>query len=165
MPRGKLLCKGIVLSKGNFVANLYARLPLIKDKILDNLDQVIKGLAKLPELPRNPEVEVTRSLDSFAAEAKARLEGTEFSSSWGSTAQFFRDSIISLKPKYVVRTESSPHVDANGRIDLTRDDDGASVGSIPPACPKNRKYDEYAMDEQAGRRWPYAQERLPGRRH
>ena len=120
---------------------------MIKEKISKRLLDVEHDLDKLPDLPSNPEVEIRRRLFNFAAETKAALESTAFSAAWGKIAESFRQDVLALKPRYVVKLDSPLKVDAMGRIDLTADDDGASQRSSPASVtPQNRhrSFDEFA---------------------
>ncbi len=124
------------------------RLPRIKEKIAESLDLVTEQLNQLPDMPKNPEVDVSRGLDSFTTKTKAGLESTAFSSEWGKIAEEFRDQIIALKPRYNVKSEPPYRLDTNGRIDLTADDDRASIRSTPSHS-RARTFEEYAEGQVA----------------
>lgn len=122
-------------------------LPQIKEKVTSKLLDVNRELAKLPDIPENPELEVRRSLADFASRIKATLEGASLSPLWGDVVQQFRHEILDLKPRYIVKTELSPpnRTDMNGRIDLTQGDEsiGSTFSSKVPHDARRRRLDEY----------------------
>ncbi|EFX02507.1 dynamin family protein [Grosmannia clavigera kw1407] len=122
-------------------------LPQIKEKVTSKLLDVNRELAKLPDIPENPELEVRRSLADFASRIKTTLEGASLSPLWGDVVQQFRHEILDLKPRYIVKTEISPlnRLDTNGRIDLTHVDDSISSTLSPRLShdTRRRRLDEY----------------------
>lgn len=60
-------------------------------------------LKKLPELPDNPEFEIRRALLEFTNLSRTCLDGPEFLDAWKAKEQLFRDTVVAMKPKYIVK--------------------------------------------------------------
>lgn len=80
-------------------------LPDLAKKLNEKLDKARAQLARLPEMPQNPEYEVRKSLLKFTSEFQSRLKGKAFLSSWAKIADTFKIKVIELKPRYRVMPE------------------------------------------------------------
>jgi hypothetical protein len=118
--------------------NSRSSLPEIKHILHQRLHTVVNQLKKLPELPANPELEIRKGLLDFANLVKARLKSQEFSNQWASKAEDFKTAILSMKPKVVVKPETSV-------IDL----DSESVVSGGSPQPKRRTTADHYLEAQA----------------
>ncbi|KAF6816669.1 dynamin family protein [Colletotrichum sojae] len=105
-------------------------LPSIKQKVQTRLREIEAELGTLPELPRNVELEVRKSLMNFSTIVKETLRGRGFSSNYGTLADAFKDCILHMKPKFVLKDASDTPV-----VEIS-DDDGDSSGTMTPG---NRK--------------------------
>jgi uncharacterized protein YqgV (UPF0045/DUF77 family) len=105
---------------------------------------VTAQLGSLPELPANIELEVRKALMEFSSITKAHLEGKEFSAAYGRLAEAFRDCIIHIKPRFVLKDPSDTPV-----LEISDDDSDASTntptpkrsrgGMAPPPPPKRAR--------------------------
>lgn len=80
-------------------------LPELAEKLNEKLTRAKDQLARLPEMPQNPEYEVRKSLLKFTSEFQSRLKGKAFHSSWADIADAFKNKVIDLKPRYRVIPE------------------------------------------------------------
>lgn len=111
----------------------------MKGKLLHRLDEVRSELSRLPELPHNPELEIKRSLMEFTAYLKSSMKSQDFTSQWARIADEFRDRVVQMKPKYIVK-DAGTRAASDGPIDLTADDDAASVYSMASSPAAERQY-------------------------
>ncbi|KAL7809558.1 P-loop containing nucleoside triphosphate hydrolase protein [Trichoderma gracile] len=108
-------------------------LPNIKHKVKLNLDKVNRQLANLPELPHNVELEIQTCLNSFADSARIKID--EFAARINSLPANFRDCLLEIKPKFVLKDRSDIPV-----IALSDDEsDAASVATTTAATPSKRR--------------------------
>ncbi|KAJ2902958.1 dynamin family protein [Zalerion maritima] len=110
-------------------------LPSIKRKILEQRDQVTTSLAALPELPKNVEYEVRRSLSQFVGHVKKDIEDDSFSSNWRQLSMAFQNCIVGMKPRFTV----TDHSDQRKIIEIGDSDDEGSNGTVPATPTPNRK--------------------------
>jgi len=88
------------------LAQEFARnLPDLGKKLHKKLSLAKDQLARLPDMPANPEYEVRRSLLKFTQEFQSRLKSKTFLSSWAKIAETFRIKVVDLKPRYRVMPE------------------------------------------------------------
>lgn len=80
-------------------------LPDLAKKLNEKLARAEDSLARLPEMPHNPEYEVRKSLLKFTTEFQSRLRGKTFHSTWATIVETFRAKILDLKPRYRVIPE------------------------------------------------------------
>ena len=135
-------------------------LPQITQKVSAQLRIVEDELSQLPDMPPNPELGVRRGLSDFANLVRVSLEGADLSPQLSTIMQRFQSEVTGLKPKYLVNVSSNilaqgssanmagslaslanaPSAPASGAnspfrhsiaIDLTADDDNASVQGAP----------------------------------
>jgi hypothetical protein len=85
-------------------------LPAVKAKLQERLSDVVGKLKKLPELPDNPELEIRKALLEFTNLARACLDGAEFLDAWKSKELEFRDTVVNMKPKYIVKPPATNNV-------------------------------------------------------
>ncbi|GKT44754.1 interferon-induced GTP-binding protein Mx3 [Colletotrichum spaethianum] len=104
-------------------------LPSIKQKVQTRLGEIERQLSTLPELPNNVELEVRKSLMAFSTIVKETLRGRNFSSNYGSLSESFRDCILQMKPKFVLKDKSDIPV-----LEISDDDNDS-----PNVTPGNRK--------------------------
>ncbi|KAK1985551.1 dynamin family protein [Colletotrichum cereale] len=104
-------------------------LPSIKQKVQTRLGEIERQLSTLPELPNNVELEVRKSLMAFSTIVKETLRGRNFSSNYGSLSDSFRDCILQMKPKFVLKDKSDIPV-----LEISDDDD-----DLANTTPGNRK--------------------------
>ncbi|KAF9880583.1 dynamin family protein [Colletotrichum karsti] len=105
-------------------------LPSIKHKVVTRLQEIEAELSTLPELPNNVELEVRKSLMAFSNAVKDTLRGRDFSANYGALSDAFRDCILHMKPKFILKDRSDIPV-----LEISDDeDDAAGV-----ATPGNRK--------------------------
>lgn len=110
-------------------------LPQIEHKVKINLDKVQRQLATLPELPDNVELEIKTSLLRFTESARGALD--KFSKYLGPLAPNFKDCIIEIKPKFVLRDQSDIPVH---EISDNESDDAESVTTAGPVnTPSKRR--------------------------
>jgi len=102
-----------------------ASLPAVKTKLQERLYHVVSQLRKLPELPENPEFEIRKALLEFTNLARTCLDGPEFLDAWKSKETEFRDAVVNMKPKYIVK----PPATKTDVIDLEADT--PMVGNTP----------------------------------
>ncbi|EON97208.1 putative dynamin family protein [Phaeoacremonium minimum UCRPA7] len=114
-------------------------LPDVKRKLFSRLETVRTDLGRLPELPHNPELEIKRSLMEFTAYLKSSMQSQDFTSQWARIADEFRDRVLQMKPKYIVK-DAGTRAASDGPIDLTADDDSASVYSMMSSPATERQY-------------------------
>ena len=79
---------------------------MIKRKVVDHLDNVNRQLSRLPELPSNVELEIQTALINFADSARSTVE--DFAASFGPLPAAFRDCLLQMKPKFIMRDRSDP---------------------------------------------------------
>lgn len=113
-------------------------LPVIKGILHQRLHNVVNQLKKLPELPPNPELEIRKGLLDFTNLVNARLKSQEFSAQWAVSAEDFKNAVLAMKPKVVVKPETSV-------IDV----DSESVVSSGSPQPKRRSATDHYSDLQA----------------
>lgn len=88
------------------LAQEFARnLPELAKKLNEKLNRAKDQLARLPEMPQNPEYEVRKSLLKFTTEFQSRLKGKAFHSAWAKIAETFKIKVVDLKPRYRVIPE------------------------------------------------------------
>lgn len=80
-------------------------LPDLAKKLNEKLTRAKDSLARLPEMPQNPEYEVRKSLLKFTTEFQSRLKGKAFHASWAKIADAFKSKVEDLKPRYRVIPE------------------------------------------------------------
>ena len=101
----------------------YCRLPTIKKTVMQFLENTARQLESLPEMPDNVEKEISVSLGSFNERARSQIE--EFAKRFNETPNNFRECLIHMKPKFVLKDRSDAV-----HIDISSDDsDGGSVRS------------------------------------
>lgn len=105
-------------------------LPTIKRTVQSHLSRTTKDLARLPEKPNNVELEVKQSLQSFSDSARSKID--EYSRKFSVLPIKFRDSLLHMKPKFVLKDRSDAPV-----IDIS-DDDSDSAASMLTPTPKRR---------------------------
>ncbi|KAI1772157.1 P-loop containing nucleoside triphosphate hydrolase protein [Hypoxylon cercidicola] len=86
-------------------------LPSIKDMVNTRLKLIERELASLPELPRNVEHEVKKSLLQFLQDMKTAMKGTDFSSDWNTLNRQFEACITRIKPKCTVKDPDTQTID------------------------------------------------------
>lgn len=116
-------------------------LPAVKTKLQERLHHVVTQLKKLPELPENPEFEIRKSLYEFTNFARTCLDDQEFLDAWGAKEKEFRETVIAMKPKYIVKP---PVTDL---IDL--DSDTSMTGNTPSQQPKRPSVADHYADLQS----------------
>jgi GTP-binding protein EngB required for normal cell division len=112
-------------------------LPAVKAILEKRLHKVVSELQTLPELPANPELEIRKALLEFTNLARTCLQGQDFQGAWKVKNNNFSNSILKMKPKYVVKPPT-PDV-----IDLDSD----TPGTTP--TPKRRSADDHYAGSQA----------------
>ncbi|KAK1468329.1 dynamin family protein [Colletotrichum melonis] len=117
-------------------------LPSIKNKVQTRLSEIEAELSTLPELPNNVELEVRKSLMAFSSTVKETLRGRKFSSNYGSLSDSFRDCILQMKPKFILKDKSDIPV-----LEISDDDDDSSS-----VTPSNRKRGGYGQHHSAAKR-------------
>ncbi|RFU72048.1 dynamin family [Trichoderma arundinaceum] len=112
-------------------------LPNIKYKVKYHLDKITRQLANLPELPNNVELEIQTCLNSFADSARLKID--EFAARINSLPINFRDCLLEIKPKFVLKDRSDIQV-----VEVPDDDesDAASVGTTAASfvTPSKRRH-------------------------
>ncbi|KAH9884351.1 P-loop containing nucleoside triphosphate hydrolase protein [Xylariomycetidae sp. FL2044] len=78
-------------------------LPSIKTKVRQAIIDVERQLLDLPELPRNVEHEVKKSLYQFRESIKAAIDDPRFTSQWNTLNRQFRACILRMKPTCQVK--------------------------------------------------------------
>lgn len=107
-------------------------LPHIEKKVKVQLGKISRELEGLPDLPRNTEHEVKKSLREFSEAARQSIE--IFRQKFNTLPSNFRDCVIGIHPKFMLRDISdTPTIDL---ID-SDDDDTASVNT--PTRPSKRR--------------------------
>lgn len=102
----------------------------MKLKVNNRIDVIDQQLKTFPEPPRNPEMEIMKSLARFSRDVRDRVREQSFLNTWD--AHFmepFKQKIIGLKPKYNVREFTRPPPAENSRtmpIVLLDDDSSPS---------------------------------------
>ncbi|KOS22192.1 Interferon-induced GTP-binding protein Mx2 [Escovopsis weberi] len=96
-------------------------LPNIKLNVKSHLDRIVRSLAALPELPHNVELEIQTCLNHFADSSRTRID--EFAARINDVPANFRDCLLEIKPKFVLRDKSDIEV-------LEVSDDESDVGSM-----------------------------------
>ncbi|KAK2053035.1 dynamin family protein [Colletotrichum caudatum] len=104
-------------------------LPSIKQKVQTRLGEIERQLSTLPELPNNVELEVRKSLMNFSTIVKETLRARQFSSNYGTLSENFRECILQMKPKFVLKDKSDIPV-----LEISDDDDDSAN-----TTPGNRK--------------------------
>ncbi|KAI0382324.1 P-loop containing nucleoside triphosphate hydrolase protein [Hypomontagnella monticulosa] len=89
-------------------------LPSIKNMVFSRLKEIQADLAALPELPRNVEYEVKKSLFDFLVKMKAAVEDDEFLSEWNTLNNQFRSCVIKIKPTCKVKDNDLQTIDISG---------------------------------------------------
>ncbi|OHE97501.1 dynamin family protein [Colletotrichum orchidophilum] len=118
-------------------------LPSIKHKVQTRLSEIEAELSTLPELPNNVELEVKKSLMNFTSIVKDTLRGRKFSSNYGSLSDSFRDCILQMKPKFILKDKSDIPV-----LEISDDEDDNSF-----VTPSNRKRGgAYGQNQSAAKR-------------
>lgn len=92
----------LVLDQAGLTAPLF-RLPELKSQIAHQLEDITRSLEGLPEVPENKELEIMQSLSKFADLVRSSTQSRDFLVRWGQIADHFRDRILGLKPKYVIK--------------------------------------------------------------
>lgn len=110
-------------------------LPNIKYKVKYHLDKITRQLSNLPELPNNVELEIQTCLNSFADSARLKID--DFAARINSLPINFRDCLLEIKPKFILKDRSDIQV-----VDLLDDDesDAASVGTTSFVTPSKRRH-------------------------
>ncbi|KAL3962863.1 hypothetical protein ACCO45_004386 [Purpureocillium lilacinum] len=102
-------------------------LPNIKSKVKKHLRGIENGLARLPELPQNVELEVQTALLNFGDSARAKLD--EFVRHFGPLPSNFRNCLLEIKPKFILKDRSDIPV-----LEISDDEsDNASVVQRTPS--------------------------------
>ncbi|GAB1315491.1 hypothetical protein MFIFM68171_05701 [Madurella fahalii] len=84
-------------------------LPEVKQKVDSRLQDINEQLEKYPDPPRNPELEIIRSLTEFTVRVKDRVTSQDFMNTWDARfAEPFKKHIIAMKPKFNVRENAKP---------------------------------------------------------
>ncbi|KAJ0165174.1 Interferon-induced GTP-binding protein Mx3 [Colletotrichum tanaceti] len=117
-------------------------LPFIKQKVQARLGEIEGQLSTLPELPNNVELEVRKSLMVFSATVKDTLRARHFSSNYGSLSDCFRDCILQMKPKFVLKDKSDIPV-----LEISDDDEDAAN-----VTPGNRKRSANSQGQTSAKR-------------
>lgn len=100
-------------------------LPEVKQKVDGRLQDISEQLQKYPDPPRNPELEIIKSLTEFTVRVKDRVTSQDFMNAWDAKyAEPFKKSIIAMKPKFNVREHAKPCMPVV--IDLESDSPTAS---------------------------------------
>lgn len=107
-------------------------LPSIKDSVYNRLKQIEGELASLPELPRNVEHEVKRSLIQFLQHMKTAMamKCTSFSSKWNTLNHNFQDCVFKMKPKCNVKDSETQ------TIDISSNDSEVTTPAPTPKRPR-----------------------------
>ncbi|KAF4832207.1 Interferon-induced GTP-binding protein Mx3 [Colletotrichum siamense] len=105
-------------------------LPSIKQKVVTRVREIEAQLSTLPELPSNVELEVRKSLMNFSSIVKETLRGREFSSNYGGLSEAFRDCVLQMKPKFILKDQSDVPI-----LEISDDEDD----STSTVTPSNRK--------------------------
>lgn len=109
------------------------RLPTVKRDILKRLSSINTQLDSLPELPANVELEIKSCLRSFTDEASRRLD--TFNKSLNTLPTNFKDCLLAIKPKFVLKDISDLPV-----LEISDDDsDATSVATSQLVTPSNRQ--------------------------
>jgi hypothetical protein len=102
----------------------------VKLKVNNRIDVIDQQLKTFPAPPRNPEMEIMKSLAEFSRDVKDRVREQSFLNRWDALyMEPFKQRIIGLKPKYNVREFTRPPPPENSRampIVLPDDDDSPS---------------------------------------
>lgn len=114
------------------LAQEFARnLPDLERKLHKKLTLAKEQLARLPDMPANPEYEVRRSLLKFTQQFQSRLKSKAFLSSWAKIAETFRIKVLDLKPRYRVLPEGFAIDRSVGSGASDRDSVFSSVNNSP----------------------------------
>ncbi|KAM3443812.1 hypothetical protein MY4824_000260 [Beauveria thailandica] len=108
-------------------------LPTIKKKVASRLQKVDKELTSLPDLPDNIQLEVESSLMQFTESCRQGID--ELIKSGGALPGAFRDCLLHIKPKFILKDESDFPVPAV--IEIV--DDESDAPSPVAATPKRRQ--------------------------
>jgi hypothetical protein len=109
----------------------------VKDNVNKRLREIGEQLKKYPEPPKNPELEVMKSLAEFTIRVKDRVMHQDFMSIWdGRFGEPFKRTIVGLKPKFNVKE----HAKALKPVVIVLD------GDSPTASPTMRKRPAPATD-------------------
>lgn len=112
-------------------------LPNIKKKVAGRLEKVNNALKALPELPANIELEIEGSLMQFSESCRKGID--EFVRESSSLPNSFRDCLLHIKPKFILKDRSDQPV-----VEISDDEsDGASMTmtTTPTPTPKRRQYE------------------------
>ncbi|KAI1760099.1 P-loop containing nucleoside triphosphate hydrolase protein [Hypoxylon sp. FL1150] len=121
------------------LGDAFARnLPLIKDSIYSRMQLIERELTSLPELPRNVEHEVKKSLIQFLQHMKTTMapKSTPFSSKWNTLNEQFRDCVKRMKPKCNVKDSETQTIDISS---------ADSEAPTPAATPKRPRPSDSTM--------------------
>ncbi|KAK1826818.1 P-loop containing nucleoside triphosphate hydrolase protein [Podospora conica] len=112
-------------------------LPEVKVKVHDRIDAIDHQLEAFPVPPRNPEMEIMKSLAEFSRDVRDRVREQSFLNRWDALfMEPFKQKIIGLKPKYNVREFTRAPFPENSRtmpIVLLDDDSPTPVSRKRPA--------------------------------
>ncbi|KUI73308.1 Interferon-induced GTP-binding protein Mx [Cytospora mali] len=119
------------------LAQEFARnLPDLAKQLNEKLTWAKDQLARLPEMPQNPEYEIRKSLLKFTNVFQSRLKGKKFHTSWAEIATAFKAKVLDLKPRYRVIPEGFA-MDRNGMGSSISDRDSVfSVNNSPSLSAK-----------------------------
>ncbi|KJZ73789.1 hypothetical protein HIM_06907 [Hirsutella minnesotensis 3608] len=105
-------------------------LPQVKQNIQRRLNDNLKELRKLPELPDNVQLEIQTGLIAFADSSRSKMD--EFMGRFNQLPRSFRECLLEIKPKFTLKDRSDIPV-----LEISDDDsDAASVATQPTPTPK-----------------------------
>lgn len=119
-------------------------LPSIKHKVVARLREIEAQLSTLPELPKNVELEVRKSLMAFSSAVKETIRGRDFSANYGALSDAFRDCILQMKPKFVLKDKSDIQV-----LEISDDEDDSMSAATTPG---NRKRSAHGQGSASAKR-------------
>ncbi|KAF4121411.1 Dynamin GTPase effector domain [Geosmithia morbida] len=119
-------------------------LPHIERKVRSHLDKILRHLGTLPELPDNVELEIKTSLLKFTDLARANLES--LGKHFNPLPDHFRECIIEIKPKFVLRDKSDIPVleisdnDSDAESTATTNTPTKRRPTAPPVTPAAKRH-------------------------
>ncbi|KAI5459388.1 P-loop containing nucleoside triphosphate hydrolase protein [Mariannaea sp. PMI_226] len=129
-------------------------LPNIKLTLKQHLERIITQLGRLPELPKNVELEVQTSVMEFGELARSELKPAQFSRRFGSLPDDFRESLLEMKPKFILKDASDTPVmeisddesDSESTVTTVNTPTSKRRSMAPPGTPAKRQRAELAAN-------------------